>query len=461
MFKGARVGCGLAATICIGAHGQLPTRIVRHGKLMELGVEADGTISDSEGASHSLLQGTTVSSTNKYQMQSAKLLQELEKLTNGAKELPASIRQFIDLINTNAGEIQTIMTSEHNTAAADLDAKFKAFTTCDTELKAVQAGVSAANGENANATNAAQALCECWQDEWKFGLDSDGCQGELSCRNADVAAKLKKQKEFLVVGDTPVDQYGTEVCANSAGWQQQGSGTNTARALAWFDSQAEDAKTHWAGKRKSLQTLIDAHTTAKDLRDDVRDGSKTKKGCTELSTIKSDKEKECILQKGVTEKAYCKYATTLKTGCAEYDKCRKDANTAWTAAKVRETKDSQDRKDAWLATDMVKCITLAFSNNTEGKIQIDSAKTEACSKLKCDTDSCTALDLSTSLGREPPTKLECEIPDPTPPCSCNQGGWKAVLPLYFVGARTVPECAPDPVSVTSANVADKTCAGCP
>jgi len=109
MFK-TRVGCGLAAAICIGANGKDPTSIVRHA---QLGVEADGTINDFEGASHSLLQDSWVSSTNKYHMQSAKLVEELKKLATGAEELPASIKSFIVMIRTNAGEIKTKLGDEH------------------------------------------------------------------------------------------------------------------------------------------------------------------------------------------------------------------------------------------------------------------------------------------------------------------------------------------------------------
>jgi len=232
--------------------------------------------------------------------------------------------------------------------------------------------------------------------------------------------------------------------------------------LDWFAEQATTAKTHWEAKKVSLQKLIDAHTNAQEERDDVRDGTGKdgKKGCTALSKIKSDTELKCAEQKYDTEAAYCKFSATKVAGCTAYDTCRSDASTAWTKIVAKERQNSQDRKDAWLATDMVKCITLAFSNNTEGKIQIDSAKTEACSKLKCDTDSCTALDLSTSLGREPPTKLPCITPPTTPPCSCDPTKWTSVTPLYFVGARTVPACTVAATVVSPANVAAKNCKIC-
>jgi len=323
--------------------------------------------------------------------------------------------------------------------------------------------VDAVNGAQANATALSVVLCNCWADEWKAGLDSDGCEGELSCRNDDVADKLKKERDFLVVDTVPVDQYGTAVCENSAGWKDNKGTTNNAKALDWFDEQAKAATTHWAAKKVSLQKLIDAHTKAQEDRDDVRDGTGTngKKGCTALSKIKSDTELRCAEQKSDTEAAYCKFSATKVAGCTAYDTCRSDASTAWTKIIAKERQNSQDRQDAWLATDMVKCITLAFSNNSVGgKITINATKTEECSQLTCNTASCTALDLTAKLDQVPPVKLPCITPPTTPPCSCDPTKWTSVTPLYFVGARTVPTCTVAATVVSPANVAAKNCKIC-
>jgi len=142
----------------------------------------------------------------------------------------------------------------------------------------------------------------------------------------------------------------------------------THKALAWFDSQKVASSTHWTGKTSAFQKLIDAHLTARDTRDRLRDGTGeyAGKGCEELEQILASKDAECTTKMASAELAYCNQYTTEQNGCDAYETCRNAATSGWKAAKLRETRDSQDRKDAWVAATMVRCLADTFTDNAAG-----------------------------------------------------------------------------------------------
>jgi len=284
-----------------------------------------------------------------------------------------------------------------------------------------------------------------------------------------VALKLKRKTDFLMVdGSTKdlVDQYeatdGTSLCVGSDAWKQQDGASDDAKALAWLDSQKVESNTHWTGKKSALQILIDAHATARDTRDKLRDGTDEYlgKGCVALKALLDKKEIECTTKVASAELAYCNQYNSGKEGCDAYAACRIVAIRDWSAAKLRETRDSQDRKDAWVSAAMVRCLADTFTDNAAGNVEIDASRFQACEAMTCDTVCETALDLSVSLSREPPAATECITPSPTPPCTCDAANWKKVTPLYFVGERTGAVCHVPAVEVGSANVPNPVCSSC-
>jgi len=448
---GARVGCGVAAAAVVGIHG----------KTVE------------PGASHSLMQGASMSSiavgsTSKYHEQSARLFDELEKLAAQGKELPASIKAFIEGIKTAAEDITKKLADEHKLQKADLDDKFGAFATCDTALNTKVASIDGDGPESAKklAASAKVALCTCRKAEVVAKFDCEGCDDELDCRKKDVAAKSAAESAFVRVdGDTVVNQFvgdsGAAICEDALSISSSSGVSEDAQALAWFDNQDVMSKTHWVEKETKLQALVDAHKAARETRDALENGTGKyeDKGCESLCKVKNAKNIECTAAQGRATLSQCGYYTNKKAACDDYLQCHSDAKKAWDEAKARETKDSQDRKDGWATAKKIGCLADSFVSNDAGNVEIDRVASGKCSSITCDDDCILALDLSVSLARPTPAAASCSLP--SMPCSkggwqpsCNgdeTGSWGDHTPLYFVGARTGSQCTVAAVPMGLAN----------
>lgn len=165
--------------------------------------------------------------------------------------------------------------------------------------------------------------------------------------------------------------------------------------------------------------------------------------CAKKKTTKSN---QCTVSQQKATSSQCQYYDTKKQACDNYKLCHSDAKKDWLEAKARETADSADRKRGWATAKKIACLADSFKTTKTGNVEIDPDASLKCSKITCDPECNTALDLTTSLNRPIPAEASCGLP--SKPCSgwkpgCNgdeTSSWGDHTPLYSVGARTGSQC---------------------
>jgi hypothetical protein len=334
-----------------------------------------------------------------------------------------------------------------------------------------------ANSAKTLAESAKAALCECRKAQAQARADSKGCNDELACHDAIVIAKNAVKTDLLLdSSNSAVDQYsdltGTDMCGNSGGWQTMSGATDDEKALAWFEQQKVAFKNHFDNKKATLEAQMQAVNMAVAEQTSVRLGTglyQGRQGCDALTTAKNNKSSDCTLLQTRATMNQCFYRSAKKNRCDIYTQCRIDTEADWNAAISRETTDSQDRKDAWVAASKVACMVGLFTEDSNGKLQIDASGSAACTALVCEEACETALDLSASLGRTFAARAACPLPaDP-----CAEGGWApscsatetagggSYTPPYLVGTRSPPTCGGTPTAVDLAvGQVRETCNAC-
>lgn len=400
---------------------------------------------------------------------------DLLSVLTGGKALPGTIEYLVEAIKNHSAAVKTKLTEEHTIQSGDLDAKFKDISTCDDNFTD-EIGVVDDSGPTSPKSLAAAAkasLCECRNEEAKTVAESKGCADQLACLNTVMTNKLASKTSFLVdpAGNSQ-DMYlecpngADDMCDNSGDWRNAAGATNDGKALAWFASQKTEWDGHWDCKTSTLQSLITAYNTAKSKHDELKDHNVT--GCDAFDSNKDAQASTCNTLQSRATMNQCYYHAQKKNKCDTYTVCRGDAETAWTSSQTRETTDSQDRKDAWVAASKIECIIGTITKDTNGSLQIDSSIT--CDDIVCDSACTAALDLSESLARTPSARLGCTLakePCKTvegcmlpegcgeasdgwyPTCSAEvTASWGVYTPTYLIGTRTPPTCDGTPVAVS-------------
>jgi hypothetical protein len=378
---------------------------------------------------------------------------ELSAVLAAKKALPGAIADLVEMIKNHSAEIRVKLSEEHAIQSADLNTVFEAIATCDTNL---QAEVAVVEGDDASSPKSVAAaakvtLCDCRKEQAKATAESTGCSDELFCYETVKNDKLAAKNAFLVDSSGAAkDMYSdssVDKCANSGDWQNHGGATNDEKALAWFESQKAVWDAHWDGQTAALEALIDAYNAAKLDYDNLQ------VTCATLDATKVEQVSSCATLQSRATMDQCYYRAEKKNACDVYEVCRDDAEEAWTAASARETVDSDDRKNAWVASVKIECLIGSISEDAEGNLQIDA--NVSCEDKDCDTACTGALDLSDSLARTWSARASCTLPDEpcaasatwSPTCSAAEtSAWGSHTPAHKSG--TAPDCSGSPVAVS-------------
>lgn len=252
MFKlNVGIGCGMVAA-AFGRTGDPTSDIVRRGTLPTNRVSTDRTQALIQGMSVSL---TAAGSTHKHREDSAKLLEQMEKLATGAEELPASIFSFVELILAHADDIKVKLVDEHDLQKIDLDGKFAAIGQCLTTLNEdlVPVDGDAATSKKSHAATAKTNLCTNRKAQAQATLDSRGCQQDLTCRHLHVQQTNQTQNSFnalpayIVTGGASL--CGTTVPHNTPAPAPALTAGQVEELEQWMDAQRTAAEAHWNAKK--------------------------------------------------------------------------------------------------------------------------------------------------------------------------------------------------------------------
>jgi len=314
----------------------------------------------------SLVGGVAHSNLDELHTQSEDYLAALTTMIADGKALPPSIATFVEKLQNHSREIQAKLVDESQTQGNDLDARFNAVGACESSMTSENVDGNGASSAKNLASTGLSSLCVCREKEAKAKADLQGCNQLLTCYTDAKNSEDTALETFL----TQSNQNPT-LC--SATWNASNGATDSDKALDFFSTRAAKWKQYYATQLSTLQGHTSAITTAQRTYDGLKDGTAPAfqgKGCAFLGDNSTDASSACsVLQQRATMNQ-CYYRSLKQALCDSYTQCRDSAETSWDTSKQRETRDSQNRQDAWLAAAQIKCMSDLFTVETNGSVNI-------------------------------------------------------------------------------------------